>query len=171
MSLKAGSMRESINNIYTVLREDETLMRILHYPPRDRAKGYLDPLDVALDDIVNESSDKYWDIVDKTIRKSEKTTDIQKDALCRLYIHPGRRRPVFGNYLLADQEIVVDVYVNEKFSKDDRLSWICDKVNELIVHERLAAYGKLEFAAGNPRVAPIGYSLYELVYKYTANKK
>lgn len=168
--LRAGSMRKFVNNIYTKLREDEELMRLLHYKPADYYKGRLDPLDKSLPDIVDDS-EKYWDLVENLIITGTKSSDIQEEGICRIYLYLGRRRSRFGNYLLADQEIVVDVFVSEQFNRDDRLNWICDKVNALLALERIMGIGKLEFAAGNPRQAPIGYSKYELVYTFAESKK
>lgn len=167
--LKQGSMRQFINNIYTKLREDEVLMRLLHNKPEDYPKKIPDPLDKVLPNIVG--SEDYWDIVDKVIITGTKTSDIQEKGICRIYIYAGRRRPKFGNYLVADQEVVLDVFVHESFNKDDRLNWINDRINELIALEYIAGYGKLDYAGGDSRVAPIGYSKYEHVYTFMESKK
>lgn len=169
--LRKGSMRLFFNNIYTKLRQDEELMRLLHYKPSDYTLKRPGPLDTSLPDIVNENNDEYWDIVDMTIRKAVKTTEIQEKGICRLYLYAGRRRSRFENYLVVDQEVVIDVLVHEVFDKDDRLNWIIDRINELVALERIAGVGKLEFVAGNGRKAPTGYSKYELMYKFTEGKK
>lgn len=170
-SLKKGSMRQVINNIYTILRTDEELMRLLHYPPRDRSKKHLDPLDPAQPDLVDDS-EKYWDIVEDKILTATKSSNIEENVMCRIYIYAGRRRPKFESYLLATQEIIIDVFVNEMYDKDMRLAWICDRVNELLALEHVSGvFGRLDYVAGNSRVAPIGYSLYENVYEYMTDKK
>lgn len=169
--LEKGSMRLFFNNIYTKLREDEELMRLLHYKPADYMEKRPDPLDKSLPDIVDENSQEYWKIVEKTIKRSVKTSEIQEKGICRLYIYGGRRRSRFGNYLIADQEVVIDIFVHELFEKDARMDWIRDRINKLLVLERIVGIGMLEFAAGNSRVAPIGYEKYELIYKFTASKK
>lgn len=167
--LKQGSMRQFINNIYTKLRKDEVLMRLLHYKPEDYYKKIPDPLDKVLPDIID--SEGYWDIVEKVIITGSKTSDIQEKGICRIYIYAGRRRPRYGNYLIADQEVVLDVFVHESFNKDDRLNWINDRINELIALEYIAGYGKLDYASGNSRDAPIGYSKYEHTYTFMESKK
>jgi hypothetical protein len=167
--LKQGSMREFINNIHTKLREDEILMRLLHYKPRDSKTKRPDPLDVSLPDIT--TSKNYWDIIEEKIMTATKSSDIEEKAICRIYLYEGRRRPKFDSYLLVDQEIVIDVLVHESYQSDLRMSWICDRINELIALEYIAGYGKLTYVAGNPRQAPIGYSKYENVYEFRGNTK
>lgn len=168
--LKQGSMRQFFNNIYERLIKDEELMRLLYYKPQDYRLGRLHPLDKALPDLVTDEPE-YWDIVDSHVIRGTKTTDIQEVRICRIYLYAGRRRPRFGNRLVADQEVTIDVLVHEDFNKDDRLNWIPDRIHELLVHERLAGYGQIDLVAGNPRQAPTGYSKYELLYKFTDNKK
>lgn len=168
--LKQGSMRLLFNNIYMKLINDEELMRLMYYKPQDYSLGRLHPLDKTLPDIVTDEPE-YWDIVDNHVVRGTKTTEIQEKGICRLYLYAGRRRPRFGNRLMADQEVMIDVLVHELFDKDDRLNWIWDRLNELLIHERLAGYGQVDLVAGNPRVAPIGYSKYELTYKFIENKK
>lgn len=168
--LRQGSMRKFINNIWTVLRTDEELMRLLHYKPADYHKGRLDPLDKSLPDIVDDS-EKYWDLVENLIITGTKSSDIQENGICRIYLYAGRRRPRFGNFLVSDQEVVVDLFVHESFDRDDRLNWISDRINELLALESFGSYGKLEYAAGNSRVAPIGYSKYEHLFTFVGNKK
>lgn len=169
-SLEKGSMRLFFNNIYTKLRTDEELMRLLHYHPYDYYEGIPDPMDESLPDIVDDSPE-YWDKVYNHIVQGTKTSEIQEKGICRLYLYAGRRRPRFGNYLIADQEVIVDIFVHELFDKDDRMNWITDRINHLIALEHIAGYGMLDFVAGNPRVAPIGYSKYEMIYKFAESKK
>lgn len=168
--LRKGSMRQVINTVYTKLRNDEELMRALHYPPKDNKLKQLDPLDPTLPNLID--SKEYWNIVNNTIRTASKSSNIEENAMCRIYIYPGRRRPIFGNYMKATQEIVIDVLVHDKFTSDMRLEWINDRVNELLSLELVSGvYGKLDYVAGNNRVAPIGYSLYEHIFEYLTEKK
>lgn len=167
MSMKQGSMRESINKIYTALIEDEELLRLLYYPPTKR----ISPLDKTVNqpDLIGHAD--YWDIVDDRIMTATKSSDIEDKKICRLYIYAGRRRPKFRDYMLVDQEVVIDILVNETYDSDLRLNWICDRINEIIALEHITGYGKLTYIAGNPRQAPIGYSKYETMYEFRANTK
>lgn len=170
MSIKKGSVRDAYNSIYTAFREDEELMRLLYYPPKDSKN--LDPLDKRLPNITEMELGDYWDIVEERIRLAEKTSDLEDKPLCRIYISLGRRRPIFGNYMLVTQEVLVSVYTHEMFEKDSRNEWILDRINELLVSEKLQGMiGKVEYAGGDPYVAPAQYKNYRHRYRYTDSKK
>lgn len=169
MAIKQGSMRQVINSIYQILINDDELLRLLYYYPK--SANTRDPLDENLKSI--KEREDYWDIVDERIRLAEKDDDLIEIDICRLYITQGRRRPVFGNYLLATQEIMISVYTHENYEQDMRSAWISDRINELIVLENIdGTLGeKLEYAAGNPRVAPIKYKRFDHIFEYTTSKK
>ena len=164
-------MREHINTIYQTLIQDEYLMRILYFKPH--APEFNMPIDYDDENtLIMLNREDYWDIVDDRVLTTTKSSDIEdKDALCRLYIYSGRRKSMHNNYLLADQEIVIDILVHESYSSDLRQQWISDRIDELIVLERLTGIGKIEFVSGAPRQAPIGYDKYETVYKIVDSKK
>lgn len=187
--IKKGSKREHINSIYTRLITDETLMRLLYYKPENYRNKIPHPLSdklkniVPLDQVVipecEEYNDKipyidedeYWDIVDDRILTSSKDSNIVEEDVCRLYIYLGRRRPKFGSYYTVDQEIIIDILVHESYENDLRLDWINDRISELITLERITGFGRLDYAGGNPRQAPIGYSKYENIYTFGDGKK
>lgn len=163
-----------INKIYHILVTDEELMRLLSYLP----KGYdnegqfnLEPLDASLPNIVDTSSSEFWEIADKSIVLGEKTSNLENERICRLYIHEGRSRGEFFNHQLMKQEIIIDVYIHEDFDKDLRISRINKRINTLIVLERLGGYGMLDYVAGNPREAPTHYRKFENIYRTSVNKK
>ena len=173
MIIKQGSTLSFFNNIYQELIKDEELLRLLAYLPRgyDESKVFHeDPLDPSLPNLVDDS-EKYWDLAEERIVLGEKTSDLLEDGLCRIYIYEGRRRPVFGNYAHATQEVNIDVYVHESYDKDFRLTRISDRLNDLLVLERVAGYGKLEYKAGNPREAPTHYRRYLHQYVMNVGKK
>lgn len=162
--VKKGSMREVVANVFTILRKDEELMSILALTPEQLDAGYVINM--------NEDTEEYWELVDRHIKVTENSTNIEEEAVCRLYIYPGRRRPVFNNYLRAKQELIVDVFVHERFSADMRLEWINDRINELLALEYInGSFGKLDYAQGNGWVAPLGYTKYQHMFVFGANKK
>lgn len=179
--IKKGTMRQVTNEVFKILRLDEVLLRLLWYPSENFDEGVLHPMDERLpylipftddEDKNTISEEEYWNIVDTVIVSGEKAQEIEEDKLCRLYIYPGRRRPVFRSYVMAKQEIKIDVYIHEDYSDDYRLEWINDRINELLALERVeGAIGKLDYAAGNPRVAPMGYSKYEHMFVFGGSKK
>lgn len=169
MAIKQGSMRQVVNNIYQILINDSELLRLLYYYPKDATN--LDPLDAELEEI--KDREDYFDIVDDRIILAEKDTDLVSKAICRIYITQGRRRPVFNNYLLATQEVMISVYTHEKYEVDMRNAWISDRISELIALEYIEGTltSKLEYAGGNPRVTVKGYKKFDHVFEYTTNKK
>lgn len=167
MVIKKGSMREVVGNIYQLLIEDEELMRLLWYLPKQFTGN--DPLDINLLNVKDMA--EYWNIVNERVLLAEKENDLL-GAICRLYISAGRRRPVFDSYLLATQEIVISMYVHEDYELDMRSAWISDRINELIALEYIeGSIGKMDFVAGNARVAPLQYRRYDLLFEYTTSKK
>lgn len=168
MAIKKGSMREVVNNIYQLLINDEELLRLLWYRPQ-QLEG-IDPLDENLLNVKDMAD--YWDIVNQRIMLAEKENDLLEKPICRLYISAGRRRGVFNNYLLATQEIVISMYVHEDYEMDMRSAWISDRINELIALEYIeGGIGKMDFVAGNARVAPLQYRRYDLIFEFTTGKK
>lgn len=167
MTLKQGSMREAIDNIYQALINDEELLRLLYYLPKSAKNP--SPLSDNLDNIIG--SDKYWDIVDDRIMISEKTSDLIDREICRIYIASGRRRPVYNNYLMAKQEVIISVYTHLDFDADGRQEWIADRINELIALERISGIGMLDYVKGDPYVAPRQYKNYRHIYQFTIGKK
>lgn len=170
MTIEQGSMRYVINNIYQMLINDEKLLRLLYYYPK--SAKHLDPLNEALPNLVDADSDEYWSVVDERFRLAEKTSDLLEQPICRIYISSGRRRPVFGNYLLATQEIKISIYTHENYESDMRLEWIADRIQELITLELVdGIFGKLDYVAGNPTVAPTQYKRYDQLYEFSTGKK
>ena len=169
MAIEKGSMREAINSVYQILVNDEELLRLLWYLPK-RITG-VDPLSPTIPNIKTMSN--YWDIVEQRIMLVEKINDLEETPLCRLYITAGRRRGVFSNYLLATQEIAINLYTHEDYEVDMRSVWISDRINELLALQKdvNGVIGQIDYVAGNPRVAPIQYKRYEHIYEYTTGKK
>lgn len=172
--IKQGSTVEFFRNIYQKLISDEELMRLLVYLPMgiDAQQNYHpDPLDPSLPNIVDTDSDEYWNIVNERVVLGEKTSDLLESKICKIYIYEGRRRPVFESYLVATQEVNIDIFIHEEFDSDLRISRISDRINELIALERIGGYGKLEYIAGNPREATTHYRRFLHQYRMTVGKK
>lgn len=170
MAIDKGSMREVINHIYKILINDEQLMRLLYYYPKSTKQP--DPLSVTTKTPNIIGHEDYWRIVEDRVMLAEKFSDIINKDICRIYITQGRRRPVFGNYLLATQEIMISIYTHENYETDMRSAWISDRINELIALADIDGMlgDKLEFVAGNPRVAPVHYKRYDSVYEYKTSR-
>lgn len=174
MTIKKGITVEFFNAIYQKLITDEELLRLLNYSPTgyDSENNYNpDPLDESLPNLFDKESEEYWKMIEERIVLGEKTSELLEQKLCKIYIYEGRRRPVFESYLMATQEVNIDVFIHESFDRDLRISRISDRINELIALELIAGIGKLEYKAGNPREAPTHYRRYLHQYSMTVSKK
>ena len=155
-------MKKCIQDIYKVLSTDENLLRLLYYSNPVNALD--SPLDPTKSNILN-MEDK-WDIIFDLIQTSPKVSDLDSVNKCRLLIYPGRRSST-GSYLIGSQEFVFDILVNmEADLIDQRLSWVCDTVNELLFNERIAGFGKMMFKSGGNINCPSEYVAYRLIYEF-----
>lgn len=163
-------MRKMIQDIYQVLTGDETLLRLLYYKPVDALDDPLDPAKPNILDIADEV--EKWNIINDCIATTPRVSDLDTSEKCRLLFYLGRRINT-DNYLFADQEIILDVLTHINFDGvDQRLSWICDRINELVFDKRLTGIGKIYFSGGGiiPNV-PTNYTGYKLMYLVGSGNK
>lgn len=159
---KSAGRAITVHKIYDALRKDEHLLRLLHYNYKDSSGNYVDVLSDEVDDIVG--SKDYVKITKDHILKTTQKEEIVSVKDCFILIHLGKRRAVFGNYLLTKQEILIDVLVHGDYQEEDyRLDDICDRLDYLIVHERFGM-GKTEISTPIPYEAPKGYDRFQLKY-------
>lgn len=162
-----SKVRDLIGNVYTLLRQDETLLRLLYYPPSPP----LDPLSSQLEDILDKDVAEYWDIVDRHILLSSKSEDLEENSLCRIYVYGGKIRPSMNNKLTTKQEIVIDIFCHQKYEKDQRLEWITDTLNEIIFNKRIdKGLGKVDYRTGYDFTAPKWYVAYRHIYEVGGTK-
>lgn len=162
-------MHQNINDVMKLFYYDETLLRLLYYPPTNFA-NIPDPLDDSLEDMLVKDED--WSIRLDRIKTSDKSTDFENEPICRMYVYLGRREPEGNNFLVADQEVVVDIICHTDFENGDfRSTRISDRVNELLCQKRVTGFGKVKYASGNPIAAPDGYCGYRHIYEFGSLKK
>jgi hypothetical protein len=107
-----------------------------------------------------------WDIIKDVIKTTSKTDDLDTEKKCRVCFYSGIRKPT-RNYVIAEQYIYFDVYVYLELEEVDmRLSWICDRINELLNNDRITGMGKFLFRDGVPVKSVDGYVQYRLVYSF-----
>ena len=168
MAIEKGTMRHVFMQIYKKFIEDEELLRLLYYPPQDGTNP--DPLSPTLLNV--KGLPNYWDIVDERFSLTNKTSDLVDKPICRININAGRRTGVFGNYLLAQQEIYIAISVHEDYEKDMRTAWIADRIHELLALEYFeSAYGKMDFVNARSYEAEKQYTRYVITYEFNTNKK
>lgn len=159
-------MRKNLQDIYRLFANDETLIRLLYYLPKNQLDDPLDPQKPNILEMENR-----WDIVNDRIKPTPKTDDLDQEPKCRLLFYPGSRENT-QNYLIADQEFIIDVLVHFNYENVDfRLSWICDHVNYLLFNKRVTGLTNIDFNGGRPISAPENYVGYSLKYRLRSSKK
>lgn len=158
---------KNIQDIVNVIYNDETLLRLLYYPPAKLSTNTPDPLDSSLPNVLNSDEETLANIRNERIMFSSKTNDLTPDKpFWRIYVYPGRRK-ADGNYLMADQEIIFDILVhNDVENADLRSSRISDRLNELFVAERVTGIGKVNYVNGSPISSPTEYIGYRHIYNF-----
>jgi hypothetical protein len=151
-------------DIFNHLITDEELLRLLHYKPTNRLDN---PLDPSKSDILTKPEDTKWQIIDDCIMTAPKTSDLEQESKCRLFIYPGVRQPTNGNFLSASQQFNFDIFTHADFQNVDlRNEWICQRISDLVFGEKLTGAGKIVFKGGQPINAPKDYQGYRLVYEF-----
>ncbi len=159
------NMRGHFQAFYKVLRQDETLLRLLYYEPKDALD---DPLDGSKSDILSLADRE--EVIDDLIATTAKSEDLTTESKCRLFLYFGILRKT-RNELFPSQEVIFDVLVNMKWQeKDQRQYWIIDTIDELVFKKRIAGIGKVEFVNGSPISAPEGFLGYRLKYEIGSPK-
>jgi hypothetical protein len=164
-------MRQTIDDIFDCLVSDESLIRLLHYLPKNDVVSLPDPLSSKLPNILDDLESQ-WKVIDEHVKLSPKSSDLVDKDICRIYIHLGNRIPYSsGSFKMATQEIHIDILTHESFEIDSRIARICDRINELLIHNRITGLGMVEYVRGLPHPAPQTYSGYRQTYKVGNTKK
>lgn len=165
-------LHEDMLTIFNKLRNDETLLRLLYYPPEDLAKGVKDPLDSILPNILDMDKKELIKLRNDRILKTSKDVDLSAKEICRIYLYAGRRSSNNGNFLFADQAVIFDIVCHDIFEEGDlRSNRIADRLNELFALENVASFGKMDYLAGEPRSAPKNYIGFRHVFSIVNFKK
>jgi hypothetical protein len=164
-------MRKNLEDIYKLFLYDETLLRLLHYKPEDMPNGIPNPLDDSLVNINDLPLDEQWGIREECIKLVPKSDDLVDKEICRIYLYAGRRRPTSHNYKTANQEIVIDILCHEDYETDQRSAWIGDRVNELLIDNRVTGFKKIEYNDGSPISSPKNYVAFQHVYSIGSASK
>lgn len=163
------SMYQSVKDIAKLFRYDEILLRLLYYPVQDVKLGIKDPLDSSLPNMLDMDEDTLWAIRDKFILITGKADDLVTEPMCRIYLYAGMRT-ANRNYIMSNQEVVIDIFCHNNFEKDIRTLRISDRINELLIAERITGIGKIEYIQGTPFTAPHDYVAYKHIYQFGTTK-
>lgn len=161
-------MRKNVMDIYNSIINNEEILRLLIYNPIN----YFDnPLSPEKANILDLPIDDRFKLYDKHILRTPKADDLTQDKASRLCIYPAKRRST-GNYEVADQDIIFDIFVHFDIDHIDlRLSWLCDTINNFIYGSRITGMGTIRFYDGNIIFnSPVGYVGYRLIYRFGSAK-
>lgn len=168
--------RKQLLDIFNTLQTDEKLMRLLYYIPKNALD---DPLSGSKKDVTKFDTEEFQKIISNSLIPADKKNDLDVDnsELCRICMYNGERFPqsyrssatnmYSTNNQVVTQYMIFDVYVHLNIDIIDlRLSWICDRLNDLLVNEKLTGISQFEFYQSTPIYnTPKGFSGYRLAYK------
>jgi hypothetical protein len=157
-----------IKDTFLVLSQDETLKRLLWYPPKNILNNTPDPLSPTLPNI-NDDEDFYWQVIEDRILLNSKSDDLVDDPKCRLYLYLGDVHPTSHRYYIK-QDIVIDILWEELFDNDLRFDSISQTLKSLLVGKQITGIGKMEFYDGMPIGSPKNYSGYRLIFQVGSTK-
>lgn len=168
---KLNKQRKMFTNIHDLLINDETLLRLLYYPPAKLTMNRPEPLSDELDNILDMDMGEVWRIRDDHILESSKSDDLENKAVCRIYLYPGKIRHSLKNKRAMKQEIVLDVFVHYSYDIDHRMMSITGRLSELLFNERArCGLGRIDYRNGYDFVAPKGYTSYRHIYEIGGTK-
>lgn len=159
-------LRKYTLDIVNLLSNDETLLRLLYYYPKNALD---DPLDSNKQNILDMDIDTRTAIIDNRIVTAPKFDDLDNEdnPICRLLVYPGIGRSYSNDYMVANQEYNFEVYVHFDYENADRrMEWICDRINELLFDNWITGMGKVYFKTRRPKPAPANYIGHQLIYEF-----
>ncbi|MGE7092067.1 hypothetical protein ACQKII_11565 [Lysinibacillus sp. NPDC048646] len=164
-----------VNNLakfYKSLKDDEKLLRLLYYMPKDHLD---DPLDESKLDI-SKLPEKDL-IMNNILVIGDKTSDLKMDAnFSRICLYTGSRTPqkhylkntnqFTDNPYSSTQQYIFDIYTPHAINNVDfRLDWLGEVLNEVLFHEDIEEFGDLRFHSGIPILnTPEGFVGYRWIY-------
>ncbi|TCJ01083.1 hypothetical protein [Cytobacillus praedii] len=167
-------MYQNIQDILKVLRNDEEILRLLYYMPKNIAKKIPDPLDKSLPDILTFDPLELKKIREDLIMLTPKDDDLVNASKCRLFVYLGDRFPNGGrkSFQTVTQDVVVDIFCQADFENGDmRSNRIADRLNDIFCLKPVTGLGKMDYSRGRiiSRV-PSQYVAYQHVYEFGGTK-
>lgn len=154
-------------DIYKTLITDETLLRLLYYPPESLADSIPDPLSDHNPNMLDKPREELWSIIQDAIKK---VPPIESPVLKRahIYIYPGKRTPNRQNNSYSKKQVIFDVVSHFDFEDVDfRSMRITDRLCELFVNKNVAGINKTEDAGGGQiNGLPKGFVGYKNVFEF-----
>jgi hypothetical protein len=157
-----------IKDTFLVLSQDETLKRLLWYPPENILTDTPSPLSPTLPNISNDE-ELNWRVIDDRILLNSKSDDLANNEKCRLYLYLGDVNTT-SHSVFIKQEIIIDVLWHELYDNDLRFDSITQTLKNLLAGKYVTGIGKMEFYDGMPINSPKNYSGYRLIFEVGSTK-
>lgn len=160
------SFKESLMAFYSIMINDEQLLRLLYY----KADHLEDDVLLISDRRPNIIGSSSWpSIVENHIKRTPKTNDLVEEKICRILIEPFKRKSPSIKYI-SEQGVLVSVLTHLDYD-DFRLEAICDRVDDLFANKKITGLQQtIPTAAGKmPKSeVPINYLGFNLEYSFGA---
>lgn len=166
MILLSKSIRKKLLiNVFTLLRTNEELLRLLYHRPNS------DPLSDSHPNITGLPELEMWKIIDRHILTTSKSSDLEENRICRIYVYLGKTRPSFNNKFTTRQEVVIDVFCHLDYEKEARMEMISDKLDEIMFRSRInGGLGRVDYRNGYDFNAPRDYEAFRHIYEVGSRK-
>ncbi|MED4552843.1 hypothetical protein ACU64V_07225 [Lysinibacillus capsici] len=162
---------KNITEFYHSLINDEILLRLLYYIPKDQSDDPLDELKVNVSQLPENDR-----ILSNLIVIGDKTEDLTPESNCRICLYTGPRLPQ-KNYLKSvnqytdnpyssTQQYIFDIYTPISTNNIDfRLDKLGEVLNEILFQKDIEEFGDLRFHSGLPlNNLPHGFVGYRWIY-------
>lgn len=169
----------NLSRFYQRLKNDEKLLRLLYYLPKDPLDDPLDESKVEISQLPNKDL-----ILNNILVIGDKTSDLIIDsAFCRICLYTGPRTPqkhylkttnhFTENPYSSTQQYIFDIYTPNTINNVDfRLDWLGESLNEALFHEDLIEFNELRFHSGMPLLnMPDGFVGYRWIFTIPSSQK
>ena len=163
---------KTITEFYHSLVNDEKLLRLLYYMPKDIEDDPLDPLKMNVSQLPEKDR-----ILQNVLVIGDKTSDLALETnTCRICFYTGSRMPqksylktinqFTDNPYSSTQQYIFDIYTPASANNIDfRLDWLGEVLNEVLFQEDIEEFGDLRFHSGLPiTTVPNGFVGYRWTY-------
>lgn len=163
-----------IEGVYSQLKDDEVLLRYLHYVPKNQLDN---PLDENKPNILELPIKEQFKIVDNTIRFMDKKFLLDLDSqFGRVNVYLGERKPytsyssgarrLVNNPFVSRQELIVDILIPLDTNRIDmRLFKVIERISCLLNYNNYKQFLGLRHDFGYTiSNTPDNYVGYKLIY-------
>lgn len=170
-----------MKSMYGIFINDEILLRLLYYTPKNQIDN---PLDENKQDLLNLPPNEKFNVINNLIYFTDKKLFLDpRNKFNRVNFYLGQRTPdrvyssgarqLINNPLVSRQEVIIDIHVNVETDRIDFRMWdIIDRINKIMLHKDVKQFTTLKFDYGyNIEQTPDGFVGYRMIYYVKANQE